>query len=96
MPAIDLALLPIGAYEPRWFMQPAHVSPAEAVQVHRDLRARGSVGMHYGTFHLADEPFDEPPRLLAEARAAAGLAEEEFTTLDVGETRLFRLEARGT
>ncbi len=89
MPGIDLALLPIGAYEPRWFMQPAHVNPAEAVQVHRDIRARRSVGMHYGTFHLTDEAFDEPARLLSEARAAAGLGAEEFTTLDVGETRVF-------
>jgi L-ascorbate metabolism protein UlaG (beta-lactamase superfamily) len=87
--SLDLALVPIGAYEPRWFMQPAHVNPAEAVQIHRDVGAHVSVGMHYGTFHLADEPFDEPLALLAEARAAAGLRDEEFTTLEAGETRVF-------
>ncbi len=91
IPRIDLALLPIGAYEPRWFMQPAHVNPVEAVQIHRDVGARVSVGMHYGTFHLTDEPFDEPLKLLAEARATAGLRDEEFTTLEVGETRVFRV-----
>ena len=62
---VDLALLPIGAYEPRWFMGPAHLSPEEALRAVRDLDARRFVPMHWGTFDLSDEPLDEPPRALA-------------------------------
>jgi L-ascorbate metabolism protein UlaG (beta-lactamase superfamily) len=53
--AMRLAVLPIGAYEPRWFMQPVHIDPREALMAHRTLQAQTSVGMHFGTFHLADE-----------------------------------------
>src|SRR5206468_4882669 len=62
---IDLALLPIGAYEPRWFMQAVHMNPAEAVQAHLDLEASESVGMHFGTFQMTTEGIDEPLRALA-------------------------------
>ena len=65
------ALLPIGAYEPRWFMRYQHVDPAEALAAAQALRARELVGMHWGTFILTDEPLDEPPRALARAVAAA-------------------------
>jgi N-acyl-phosphatidylethanolamine-hydrolysing phospholipase D len=88
----DLALLPIGAYEPRWFMQPQHVNPAEAVQIHRDLSARRSLGIHWGTFALTDESLDEPPRALASAREAAGLAEDAFFVMPIGRTQ--RLDGR--
>jgi L-ascorbate metabolism protein UlaG (beta-lactamase superfamily) len=83
---IDLALIPIGAYEPRWFMQPMHVNPEEAVQIHRDVGSRRSIAMHYGTFHLTDEPIDEPVERLARACAAAGIALGEFRAIDFGET----------
>ncbi len=83
---VDLALLPIGAYAPRWFMAPQHIDPAEAVRIHQDLHAKRSLGIHWGTFQLSDEPPDEPPRLLREAAAAAGLAPETFITIAVGET----------
>lgn len=83
----DLALLPIGAYEPRWFMQVMHVNPDEAVQAHRDLRARHSVGMHWGTFRLTDELLDEPPRKLDHALARAGLSAADFSVMRHGETR---------
>ncbi len=83
--APDLALLPIGAYEPRWLMAPVHMNPAEAAQAHRDLGARQSIGMHFGTFQLTDEPIDAPPRALA----ATGVP--DFTTLGIGETRLLTL-----
>ena len=83
----DLALLPVGAYEPRWFMATQHINPAEAVQIHRDLGARRSMGVHWGTFALTDEPADQPPRDLAAARAQAGLDEDAFFVLAVGQTR---------
>lgn len=86
-----LALLPIGAYEPRWFMQPVHMNPDEAVRAHLALGARRSVGMHFGTFNLTDEAVDEPVRALAVARETHGVAPEDFTTLDFGETRLLAL-----
>jgi N-acyl-phosphatidylethanolamine-hydrolysing phospholipase D len=85
----DLALLPIGAYEPRWFMSPQHVNPAEAVQIHLDIAAHRSIGIHWGTFQLSDEALDEPPRALTEAARAKGLAADAFTVLAVGETRRF-------
>ena len=83
----DLALIPVGAYEPRWFMQNQHVDPAEAVRMHQDLGARRSLGVHWGTFELTDEPLDQPPRDLQAAREAAGLAPEAFFVLAVGETQ---------
>jgi N-acyl-phosphatidylethanolamine-hydrolysing phospholipase D len=85
----DLALIPIGAYEPRWFMRPQHVDPTEAVQIHRDLVAAHSIGIHWGTFELTDESLDEPPRALARAARQAGLADDAFTVLAVGATRTF-------
>jgi len=92
-PAMDLSLLPIGAYDPRWFMSPVHVDPAEAVRIHQDLRSRLSVAMHWGTFRLTAEPLDEPPQLLAQALAAAGIAPERFLVFRHGETRLLDLDA---
>jgi L-ascorbate metabolism protein UlaG (beta-lactamase superfamily) len=89
LPGIDVALLPIGAYEPRWFMTPAHMNPAEAVRAHRDVNARASVGMHFGTFQLTDEAFDAPVRALEEARAAQGVDPDAFRVLDAGETVIF-------
>src|SRR5207248_210641 len=69
---VDLALLPIGAYEPRWFMQDIHMNPAEAVQAHVDLGARRSLAMHYGTFQLTPEGVDEPVRELTRALRERG------------------------
>ena len=82
----DLALLPIGAYEPRWFMSAQHVNPEEAVQIHRDLGARLSVGIHWGTFQLTDEPLDQPATDLAAARGKLGVGSREFVTLRHGQT----------
>jgi len=83
----DIALLPLGAYEPRWFMQHQHVNVEEAVRIHRDLGAKRSLGVHWGTFALSDEPLDEPPRALAALREAEALSADEFFTLAIGETR---------
>ena len=90
----DLALLPLGAYEPRWFMAQQHVNPEEALRIHLDLGAQRSLGIHWGTFELADEALDEPPRALARARQAAGVAETSFFVMAIGETR--RLPRRGS
>jgi N-acyl-phosphatidylethanolamine-hydrolysing phospholipase D len=75
----DLAFLPIGAYSPRTFMSSFHASPEDAVEMHADVRAARSVGMHWGAFPLTDEPVEEPPARLAAAAAAKGLAPGEFT-----------------
>lgn len=83
----DLAAIPIGAYAPRWFMRSHHMAPEEAVQVHRDVRSRCSVGIHWGTFPLTDEPWEEPAERLRRAAAAAGLGADEFRVLRHGETR---------
>lgn len=82
---MDLSLIPIGAYKPRWFMNPIHVDPEEAVRIHKDVKSRFSVGMHWGTFVLADEDMDEPPRLLKEITKKEGM-ENEFITLQHGQT----------
>jgi L-ascorbate metabolism protein UlaG (beta-lactamase superfamily) len=83
----DLAAIPIGAYEPRWFMKIMHLDPAEAVQVHRDVNARQSLAIHWGTFEgLTDESLYEPPQRLVEERRKAGLSEREFFVLKHGET----------
>ena len=93
----DLALLPIGAYEPRWFMAPVHMNPAEAVQAHLALGARFSVGMHFGTFQLTDEAIGAPATALKAARQAAGLAPEAFVVPGFGETRVYlQRQSRGT
>jgi L-ascorbate metabolism protein UlaG (beta-lactamase superfamily) len=86
---VDVALLPIGAYEPRWFMRPHHVNPEEAVRVHLDLRSRQSVAMHFGTFQLTDEPIDEPVRALGDALARHCVPERDFRVPRFGETILF-------
>jgi L-ascorbate metabolism protein UlaG (beta-lactamase superfamily) len=83
---VDLAALPIGAYEPRWFMASMHMDPFDAVQAHRDLGARASAAMHWGTFRLTDEGIEAPLRRLESARTAAGLAPEAFRVLAHGES----------
>ena len=90
----DVALIAVGAYEPRWFMATQHVNPAEAVQIHLDLNAKRSVGIHWGTFELTDESLDAPPLELAQARRAKGLADDAFSVMAVGETRKLPRRAR--
>jgi L-ascorbate metabolism protein UlaG (beta-lactamase superfamily) len=83
---IDLALIPIGAYEPRWFMQSVHMNPEEAVQAHVDLEAGESIGMHFGTFRLTAEAIDEPQRALAASLEAHKIEPARFRTLAFGES----------
>ena len=83
---VDLALLPIGAYEPRWFMKDIHMNPAEAVQAHLDLGARRSLGMHWGTFQLTPEGVDEPVRELTKALQERGVPAQQFRPAEVGQS----------
>jgi len=83
----DVALIPIGGYEPRWFMKEQHVNPAEAVRIHIDLNAKRSIGVHWGTFELTDESLDEPPQRLNEERRAQGIADDDFVVMAIGATR---------
>ncbi len=82
-----LAILPIGAYEPRWFMRNHHMNPGEAVQALLDCGAETALASHYGTFQLTDEAIDAPPLALAEALEAAGIAPERFIALRPGQVR---------
>jgi len=84
---IDLASIPIGAYDPPAIMRFVHINPEEAIHAAVDLRATRVVGMHWGTFDLTDEPLDEPPRRFHAAAARVGLEADQAWTLDVGETR---------
>jgi L-ascorbate metabolism protein UlaG (beta-lactamase superfamily) len=76
----NVALLPIGAYDPRWFMSPVHMSPEEALQAHRILGAQTSIAIHHGTFQLADDGIDTPQRNLI-----AGRQDENFSILKNGQ-----------
>ena len=80
-----LAVLPIGAYEPRWFMRDQHMNPEEAVLAFADCGAELAVGHHFGTFPLTDEAFDAPELALAVARTKAGLGGDRFRTMKPGE-----------
>ncbi len=82
----DLALIPVGAYEPRWFMKAQHVNPDEAVLVHLDIKARRTVGIHWGTFELTDEALDQPILDLAKAIKRYELKPDEFVLLQHGQT----------
>jgi L-ascorbate metabolism protein UlaG (beta-lactamase superfamily) len=85
----DLALLPIGACEPRWFMRDQHMNPDDAVRAHIDLEAGTSIGTHFGCFELTDEGIDDPVIALADARQRYAVAPHAFQVLETGETRLF-------
>ena len=81
-----LSLLPIGAYEPRWFMAAYHMNPQEAVRAHLLLGSKTSLSIHHGTVQLTDEAIDAPAQALDEALAAAGLSRADFVVPDIGET----------
>lgn len=81
---IKLALIPIGAFRPRWFMSPVHIAPDEAVKVHQDVHSRQSIGIHFGTFPLADDGEDEPIQELTKALKQANIEPSAFRALDFG------------
>lgn len=85
-PRIDLAMIPIGAYAPRWFMSPVHVDPQEGGQAFVDCGARTMLPIHWGTFRLADEPIDEPPRALRAWWEQRGLDPARLLLPALGET----------
>lgn len=85
---LHAAMLPIGAYAPRWFMKPQHINPEEAVNAFRLLGAKHLLPMHWGTFQLSDEPLDEPPRRLQSAWERKNLPAASLNTVPVGQTLL--------
>lgn len=87
-PGIDTAILPIGAYAPRWFMKPVHMDPDEAVKTLADLGAKRLATMHWGTFVLTQEPLTEPLERIRAAWAATGRPREDLLDLALGESRV--------
>jgi L-ascorbate metabolism protein UlaG (beta-lactamase superfamily) len=87
-PGLALALLPIGAYEPRWFMRNIHMNPQDAVEALRLSGAGRAFGHHWGTFHLTNEAIEQPPRDLAVALASRGIPDDRFPALRPGEVQL--------
>ena len=90
----DIILMPIGAYEPRWFMRPVHMDPEEAVRAYQSLvngipqtRASHMVANHWGTFKLTPEPLEEPPRRVRDAWAKQRLPAKQLWVMAHGETR---------
>lgn len=83
-PFMDLSLIPIGTYSPQEFMQPVHISPFEAVQIHQEVHSRFSLGMHWKTFRLSEEPLHRPPYDLYLAMQAKKLPFASFLPIDVG------------
>jgi L-ascorbate metabolism protein UlaG (beta-lactamase superfamily) len=86
-----VALIPIGAYEPRWFMAAQHVDPTEAVRIFEDVGAGEALGIHWGTFQLTDEAREAPRLALASALAAAGLSSQRFAAAQPGNSYDFEL-----
>ena len=93
-PAIDLALISIGAYEPRWFMKDMHINPAEAVQIQQDIGARYALAVQWGTFPLTAEPIDDPPVKLRQALGARNISPARFEVLHIGEVKTVAPEGR--
>ncbi len=86
---MDLSLIPIGAYKPRWFMSPIHVSPEEAVQVHLDVQSKQTIAMHFGTFPLADDGQGTAEKEFAIALKEKGVDSKSFMVPEEGMTYSF-------
>ncbi|PBK79311.1 N-acyl-phosphatidylethanolamine-hydrolyzing phospholipase D [Armillaria gallica] len=85
----DLAMIPIGAYKPRWFMSTIHCAPQDSVRIFKDVRAKKAIAMHWGTWVLTTEEIMEPPKRLAEECTKIGISDGDFLLSDVGETKFF-------
>lgn len=85
--SVNWAMIPIGAYEPRWFMKKNHINPEEAVQIHKDLKAKKSIAMHWGTFRLSDEPLYKPADDLIKSLELNKIPVEDFILMKHGETK---------
>ena len=85
---MDLSLIPIGAYAPRWFMKDHHCNVEEAIQIHKDLNSKKSIAMHWGTFQLTDEPMDQPIKLLKKLTDKENLTSDEFVAMTHGESKI--------
>ncbi|HEX4879727.1 MAG TPA: MBL fold metallo-hydrolase [Limnobacter sp.] len=83
----DASAIAVGAYEPRWFMKAQHINPSEAVQIHREVGSRYSIGVHWGTFELTDEPLDQPMGDLPIALQEQGVPSDAFELLHAGQTK---------
>ena len=81
-----LAIIPIGSYEPRWFMQDIHVNPEEAVKIHMDLKSKLSLGSHFGTFQLSDEAYEKPEKDLKKALEGHSISSKDFKLLKIGQS----------
>lgn len=87
---MDLSLIPIGAYLPKWFMSPIHVSPIESVLIHQDVGSKQSIAMHFGTFPLADDGPQRPINELKENLAAHGIDENQFIAPEEGISYIYK------
>lgn len=84
--SVDLAMIPIGAYEPRWFMKTQHVNPLDAVEIFKDIKAKSAFGIHWNTFVLTAEAVDEPPKALERALHLNAINTEHFQAMGIGKT----------
>jgi N-acyl-phosphatidylethanolamine-hydrolysing phospholipase D len=89
----DFSVIPVGCYEPRWFMSNQHVNEDEAVRIHLDLKSRLSMGVHWGSFRLCDDPIHAPIEGLPAARKRHGVADDAFVLFRLGETRVLERAA---
>ncbi|KAJ5610355.1 N-acyl-phosphatidylethanolamine-hydrolyzing phospholipase D [Penicillium lagena] len=85
----DLGLIPIGAYKPRHVLSPVHSNPYDSVEIFKDTKCKKAIGIHWGTWAVAEENVLEPPQLLKKAMAKSGLSETLFDVCDIGESRQF-------
>lgn len=88
----SLSLIPIGAYLPRAVMSSIHAAPHDSVRIHTEVRSLQSVGIHWGAFRLTPEDVNEPPKLLKEEMGKAGLENERFQTLEIGQTEAYPVQ----
>lgn len=86
----DFSAIPVGCYEPRWFMQKQHVNEDDAVRIHLDVKSKFSMGIHWGAFRMCDEPVHAPLDGLPQARTRHGVADDAFVLFQPGETRVLK------